>query len=387
MRRVVLLAVVGGAILVPATAASGGHHASKLPLALVPLQTAHLGLAGKSLKLDYGSGPKFIRDVGLKAFDVRNVIGDGFRAGGGVARYALDYGDPFTGSTGVMEIRTGVEEYKTPADAKKGFALWRHVDSFLQIINPGNFPPKKLKAPPFGQQSFAYLRTWAAPHLNPIVSLDEQVVAGKFVLDLTVTAGSASAAKKVAPHLLRVLYHRFQLMLKGHLAGKPAKLPPKPHAGQAPSGPDLSTMILQPSDVGQSQAADLSQHYVAFPPALSEYAMVLHPAGPYDGGLGQQIFWWPTATEATYAEAYLSALFVKRYGEGSAVDVSLVGDNATGSLVDGGDDGSEVAVTLTNGQAGEFIVGLSTGAAPAPTDSDVQSLAQAAANRLDAGLP
>jgi hypothetical protein len=180
---------------------------------------------------------------------------------------------------------------------------------------------------------------------------------------------------------LSVLHRRLQLMLEGHPAGKSAKLPPTPLAGQASGGPDLSTTILQPSDVGQSLPANEEEEYFVGPPALSAYEMTLKPAGPYDLGLEQLIGWWPTATEATYAMAYERAIIAKRFGAGSAVDLGAVGDNAIGSLFNGG---SEVAVTLTNGQAGEVILGLSSGSAP--TDSDVQSLAQAAANRLDAGL-
>src|SRR5205814_7679812 len=138
-----------------------------------------------------------------------------------------------------------------------------------------------------------------------------------------------------------------------------------------PGGPDLSTMILQPSDVGQWDPADVFlQRYIAFTPALSAYQLDLRPAGPYDD-VEQLIGWWPTATEATCAEAYVSALFAKEVGVGSPIDLSAVGDNATGSLFDGG-DGPYVLVTLTNGQAGEFIYAHS---ASTVQDSDVQSLA------------
>ena len=381
MKRVALLAMVAAAVLAPGTAVSATHHAVRIRLALVPLQKAQLGSAGASLALDYGSGAVFRRNVGLKAFDVRQVIADSdFRRAGRVAHYALDYGDSFTGSTGVMEISSGVEEYKSPAYAKNGLALWRHVDSYLQRGNPGTW--KKLSAPPVGQRSSAYLGTWAAPGLNPIVSLDEHVTVGRFVLDLTVTAGSASAAEGVAPRLLRVLNHRLRFMLGGHLTGnpEPAKLPPGPHAGQVLGGPDLSTMTLQPSDVDPGAAYEL-QAYVTNAPALSAYLLGLSATGPYYE-VDEETFWWPTATEATYAEAYVRATFVVQDGAGSDVDLSSVGDSATGILI-GGSDGSVVAFTLTNGQAGAFVVGFSSGGLQ---DSDVQSVAQAAANRLDAGL-
>jgi hypothetical protein len=384
LRRAAVGALLVGAVLVPTTAAAARHHpAPKLRLSLVPLQTAQLGSAGTGLALDYGSGPRAKRNLGLKFEDFRSFIPDAYFKSdlGGVARYALDYGDPFIGSTGVMELRSGVEEYKTPAAAKKSFAFSLHLGVVLSRNQPGTL--EKLKAPPVGQRSAAYLIDWAAPDLNPIVKLDEQVLAGRFVLALTVTAGSTSAAEKVAPHLLRVLHRRLQLLLAGHLTGKPAKLPPRPHAGQAPGGPDLSTMVLQPSDVDPDAGYDV-QRYVPDLPALSAYLVSMNSAGLYDAGFEQVVFWWPTATEATYTAAYFGAEIAKAYGAGSAVDLSAVGDNATGTIVAGTTEGSVVGVTLTNGQAGSLILGLGSGAAP--TDSDVQSLAQAAANRLDAGL-
>jgi hypothetical protein len=386
VRRAAAGVLVAVAVLVPVTAASASHHrAPKLPLALVPLQKAQLGAAGKSFKLDYGSGPTFISNVGLKAFDVRNILGtEEWAYPAYEAHYSLDYGDAFTGSTGVMEIRTSVEEYKTPAAAKKAYLFWKHVDSSLRAKGLGG-AWKPVHVPAVGPRHFAYRGTWQAPNLNPIVGLDEQVLAGRFVLDLTVTAGSPTAAEDVAPGLARRLYHHLQSMLRGHLAGSPAKVPRKPKAGRAAGGPDLSTMILQPSDVGQSQTPAVSRKYWPFLPALSAYEMNMQPAGLYDGGFYESIFWWPTATEATYAEAYLHALDAKAYGA-SPVDLSAVGDNATGSIADFGENGSLALVTLSNAQAGVIVVGGTSGTGPAPTASDVQSLAQAAANRLDAGL-
>ena len=181
-----------------------------------------------------------------------------------------------------------------------------------------------------------------------------------------------------------MLHRRLQLLLGGHATWKPPKLPREPHSGQAPGGPDLSGMVLQPSDVGMSHAVNLIQAYTAAPPALSDFFMLLEPAGTYDD-LTQQIGWWPTATEATYAETYGggSPFSFGLFGDsGSPVDLSAVGDNATGYLDTSGGS-SSIEITLTNGQAGESISAYSDGTLQA---SDVQSLAQAAANRLDAGL-
>jgi hypothetical protein len=374
--------------------ASAGHRA-RLELALVPLQTAQLGPKNASLALDYGSGSTsnegfvFISSGGASSNDINPIAG-----------YALDYGDPFTGSTDVTEIRSSVEEYKTRGAAKKALASERFLDAVLKpllLSSPFvHVTREKVKPIKVGQRRFGDLFTETAPNLNPIVMLDEQVAAGRFVLDLTVTAGSASAAERAAPHLLLVLHRRLQLLLGGHTVGGRAKLPPEPKDGQAPGGPDLSTLILQPSDVGQSHAVNLFQGYSAAPPALSNFLMILEPAGTFDT-LQQQIGWWPTATEATYGEIYAASNPFFGYGLGigiarravrgggetvTPVDLSSVDDPATGYLVTG-DGQSEAFVTMTKGQAGESIMGASDGTLQV---SDVLSLAQAAANRLDAGL-
>jgi len=147
-------------------------------------------------------------------------------------------------------------------------------------------------------------------------------------------------------------------------------------------------MNLQPSDVGQSHWVNVFQGYTAAPPALSDFVMFASPAGTYDY-LRQQIGWWPTATEAIYGETYggISSFsagfsFFGPGASGSPVDLSAVGDNAIGYL-DTGDWGSSVSITLTNGQAGTSISAESDSTL---TAADVQSLAQAAADRFDAGL-
>jgi hypothetical protein len=388
LKRVALVAILTGVALVPATAASAAHHPARLRLGLVPLQTAQLGPAGASLALNYGSGP-IERDGFSNSSGGVIIIGSSDGTRGLVGGYALDYGDSLTGSTGVTEISTSVEEFKTRAEARKGLAAARFQDRFLSVFlaAPGvHVTVKKVKVKPswIGQRRFGYLITRAAENLNPIVRLDEQVAAGRFLLDLSVTAGSVSALKKGGPHLLFMLHRRLQLLLGGHATWKPPKLPREPHSGQAPGGPDLSGMVLQPSDVGMSHAVNLIQAYTAAPPALSDFFMLLEPAGTYDD-LTQQIGWWPTATEATYAETYGggSPFSVGLFGDsGSPVDLSAVGDNATGYLDTSGGS-SSIEITLTNGQAGESISAYSGGTLQA---SDVQSLAQAAANRLDAGL-
>jgi hypothetical protein len=402
LKRVVLVAILAGVALLPATAASAGHRPARIRLSLVPLQTAQLGSEGASFALNYDSG-SISRD-GYMVVTVDSEGGvdqsyEGVVTGtyGLIGGHVLDYGDPYTGSAGVTDIRSSVAEYKTRADAKSGLSAARQEDAYLKDEYSSPYlavTEKTIKPSPVGQRRFAYLVTQAAPNLNPIVRLDEQVTAGRFVLDLTVTAGSASAAEDAAPQLLRALDHRLQRAVGGHATGT-APHPPALHAGRAPGAPELASMVLQPPDVGQPYAIYLFQGYTAAPPALSDYEMTLQPAGTY-GYLDQEIGWWPTATEATYAEIYgaaadggfgISIGFAghpdRRGGVTvTPVDLSSIDDPATGYLVTEPGE-SDALVTVTNGQAGESIVGASHSTLQA---SDVLSLAQAAANRLDAGL-
>jgi hypothetical protein len=388
LKRVALVGIVAGVALIPVAPASAAHHHAKLRLARVPLQLAQLGPAAASFALNYGSGP--LSDGGSSQSGSSSSSGGIILSGSfgpfNPRGYVLDYGDPFTGSTGVTEIRSSVEEYKNRHAARIAlrFAPFRELLAEIFLGSPFvNTTAKKYKPLHVGQQRYGRLIIRTAPDLNPIVTLDEQVTAGRFVLDVTVTAGSESAAKKAAPHLLRVLHRRLGIMLGGHKLAKAPPLPPDPTVGQAPGGPDLSTLILQPTDVGQSHAVNLFQLYTAGPPALSDFLMLLSPAGTYKE-VDQQIGWWPTATEATYGEAYgggspLGFFFGDSSETSTPVDLSAVGDGAVGLIV----GKSKAYIRLTNGQAGESIVAAGKGTLQA---SDVQSLAQAAADRLDAGL-
>lgn len=406
LRLVVIAALVAGAVLVPAASASRIHRrAVQIDIGLVPLQTAQLGPAGKSFPIIYGSGDIPTWTAALSLIPPNPYIYSGgytnFAALGLVDGWALDYGDEFTGSTGVTEIRSGVEEYGNAAEAMKGLNAWQKEDARAPRLYSSPLVAvtvTKVKPSAVGRFRFADLITLAAPGLNPIVKFDEQITYGKYVLDLTVTAGSVSAAEHAGPHLLRVLRNRLRRLLGGHtVASGPVADPPQPPFGPAPGGPALAPLILQPSDVGQPYPVALTQGYTVEPPALSAFYMDIAPAGMYDE-LQQVIGWWPTATEATYGETYETAFYfasvvvtgsARRRDAGSGVtvtpvDLSAVGDGATGYIITEFGKPSQVQITLTNGQAGESISAVTHSTLQA---SDVQSLAQAAANRLDAGLP
>ena len=151
----------------------------------------------------------------------------------------------------VTAVRTGDRQYKTSADAKRGLAFWRKEDAQLSALDQPRLHRHDalVKVPAVGKKRFADLTSFSASNIAPVSSLDEQVADGRYVLEVTVSAGSASAAKALAPKLAKKLDARLRLALAGRLHAKPVKLPAKQKAGPPTGGPDLSTMALQTSDL------------------------------------------------------------------------------------------------------------------------------------------
>jgi hypothetical protein len=377
MRGLLVVALVAAAAAFPlaATAAHTRHvHAH---LGLVPLQKSRLGSAGASLAIQHDSG------------SVPNAQSEvpGFGRLGG---YRLDYGVPYSGGAGVTSIETQVEQFRTPAGGKKALTFWKFDDRlqgalYQQIGVAGS--AHLLKVRHAGSGHFAYLTAMQIPNADPIYGVDEVATSGSFILHATVTAGTESTAEKLAPALTAKLIRRLQQLLAGHLHGKPAHAPPLPQPGPPPGGPDLSTLVVGPSDLS-GQATVTDQGYVPEDPALlSEYAIDIQPAGPFRE-LSQSIGWFANANEATWEGTLESGLVFKAgFLQVTPVDLTGVGDNAQGAIFPGtdlsGNPDSEALVLMWQGQA--FDIAL----LESPTTiqaSDVQSLAQSMANHLNAGL-
>ena len=370
----IALLLVATAVVLPVTAtASQAKRARHYRLSLVPLQTAQLGPDGASLAIEFDSGTVSNRDTptGAKKY-------------GRVSGYALDYGDPFLGGNGVTEITTQVEQFRAPAGAKKALKFWRTSDAlgaklYHQIgieVSAGVF-----KVHSVGSGHFAYVMELQVPNADPLYQVDEVATTGSFALHATVVAGTKSTAEHLAPALMTKLVHRVRQLLGGHLRGSPAKPPLLPEPGPPPGGPDLSTFAVAPSDF-TGNAVAIDQGYGIDPTALSTYGIELNPAGAFDD-LQQSISWYANANEATWEGTF----FVDLFAQGAnSVDVSAVGDNASGVIVSGTDNGSPVffaVVSMWQGQAVDLTI------AESPTTiqpSSVQSLAQAMANHLNAGL-
>lgn len=345
--KILVAALVGAVLCAPAAAATSAKHPPKLRLALVPLQTAQLGPDGASLPLEFDSGTVPNGEAGppLKKLG---------RLGG----YVLDYGNPESGGTGVTSIETQVERFRTPAKAKRGLEYWKRNDTLvprlyqeLGVTASGRF----LEVPAVGTAHFAFLTSLQIPNADALYTVDEQTSSGSYVLHATVAAGTEATAQHLAPVLMARLEHRLRQGLHGHLRGKPAKLPPLPAPGPPLGGPDLSTLIVAPSDF-TPQAPVIDQGYEVDPTAISTYGTELRPAGPF-ADVQQTISWYANANEVTWQGTLFAAVFGSA---GPAVDLSAIGDNAHGVIGAGMDQSgaavSLVVVSMWRGQALDFAV-------------------------------
>jgi hypothetical protein len=374
--RGLLLAVLAAAVVVPAASAS---RAPRAKLAVIPLPKSMLGSAARGLALARESGPVSNAAAAANTTDATTATIEKL---GRVSGYVLAYGDPFDGGTGVTWVRTGIEQYKTSADAKRGLAFWRREDAELSALNQPNFAVTNVlvKVPAVGTKRFAYLTSFSASNIAPVSGLDEQVADGRYVLAVAVTAGGPAAPKALAPKLMKKLDVRLRLALKGRLHAKPVKLPKKQTAGPPPGGPDLSKMALQTSDLGGT-ATLMGAGYLVNPSAISDYSVFMQPAGRFDL-LYQEIEWYPTANEASFEADRENAYWLSRPGT-TVLDLSGLGDGAQGS-VSNGSSFNTGQVFFSSGHLAEFINMAVLGRAVGT--NDVMSLAQAAANRLNAGL-
>ena len=385
-RVLFVLVALAAAVFVPAASASKAH---RVRLSLVPLPKSALGAPGTSLALTHDSG---VVSNALAASNSTSGTPSTFKNLGRVTGYNLTYGDLFSGGAGVTQIASGLEQYTTAARAKKGLAFWRKDDAQIASLEQYGVTValKALAVPALGKGRFGYGTTLTFPNVAPIVVVEEQVADGKYVLHVDVAAGSLGAASHLASKLVRSLDQRLGLAEKGRLRGRPVKLLPPLKAGPPAGGPDLAALALTTSDL-TGTATIGNQAYAVDPAALSAYAIDMNPAGQYDR-LTQQIEWYATANESTVITELEQATVGSELGAliGVAptitpVDLSSIGDNAKGEILLFSVNGQSVyigMVGLSRGQASDFVLFTSASLQA----SDVQSVAQAAATHLDAGV-
>jgi hypothetical protein len=371
LRRALLGATLAAVVLVPAASASRTH---RVQLALIPLPKSALGSAVQGFALAHDSG-------GVSNAEAAAHSADGTAAKlkklGRLGGYALEYGNAFTGAPGITDVRTSVERYKTATDAKRGLAFWQKEDSALGRVDQPGFAVTNVPVdvPAVGKGHFAYLTSYSASNFAPVSGLDEQVADGRYVLDVIVTAGSASAAEALAPSLAKKLDARLRLALKGRLHAKPVKLP-RLKAGPPPGGPDLTKLALKTSDlVGK---AIVAKGYVVDPTAVSDFSVLMLPAGQFDL-LDQEIEWYPSANEASFFADFEQAAARTQAGA-TVLDLSSLGDGAQGTVVQGSPLSAGL-VAFSSGQLAEFLF---VGVKRTIHADDVTSIAQTAAAKIDA---
>lgn len=381
--KVLIVAALVAAVAVPAAAAKS--HAVKL--SLVPLQNAQLGSAGKALPLLRDSGVVSDAEAANNTVSAQASV---FVKLGRVSGYALDYGDVYGSGSGVAEIQTGVEKYKTSADAKKGLAFWKKDDAQeVSVLSKAGLPDTggSFAAPKLGTARFGFVHTVGVAGLAPLAKGDIEVADANYVLDVQVSSSSASTAKSLAAKLAKTLDARLRLAQAGKLHAKPATLPAKRQAGPPAGGPDLGTAALTTSDFTGS-ATSLNSGYGIDPMAISEYEADFAPAGQFDA-VNQVVEWYPTAGDATFLanlEQALLTVGIAHSGAATPVDLSSVGDDAQGVLLQATGGGSTVYVALVTLSRGQALDIAAAASASAIQTSEVQSLAQAMASHLDAAV-
>ncbi|HJU37079.1 MAG TPA: hypothetical protein VJ716_06660 [Gaiellaceae bacterium] len=391
MKKVLLVAALTAVVLVPAAAASSSH---RVKLSLVPLPKSALGAAARGLTVARGSGVISNTAASNNSITANPTT---FAKLGRLTGYDLTYGDRYSGRPGVTEIATGIDKYKTAAGARRGLAFWRKDDAKIGVLGSYGLAVsvRSLKAPKAGKRRFAEGTTFSVPNAAPVALVDEQFTDGRYLLRVEVGAGSLSAGSRLAAKLARKLDHRLRLAEAGHLRGKPVKLPPRLAVGPPAGGPDLATLALTTADLG-GQATIVDHAYeTPGPPSLSEYQLDMQPAGRFSA-LTQLLGWFPSVNEATVFGRFTGAAFAYVLGSGlgtggsghfTPVDLSTVGDGAFGGIVSVSQTGQPTIylaiVSLSSGQVEDLVL---TSSDSATQPADVVNLAQATANRLNAGL-
>jgi hypothetical protein len=388
--RALLLSTLAGLLLLSAAAASG---ASQLKLAIVPLPKPALGAAGRSLPLARDSG--IVSNAQAASQATARVTPGQLTRLGRVTGYLLDYGNPFGSGAGIQEIQTEIDEYRNAADAGRGLVFWRRDElkgpSLLKKFGL-ELSLKKLQLPGVAGARWSYGGKLSIKGLRPIDGVDAEFQQGRYVLDVSVTAGSSSAASRLAPRIAQSLYRRMGLALAGRLHATPVTLPRPLKPGPPAHGPKPANMVFTKADLGSSSTI---QHKGYVKPrnavdqnALSAYDLTMAPAGSFLEA-SQEVIVGGGKLEVKYFAAVL--LGEAAYGLGgksqpTPVDLGGVGDNARGGVVKvavAGQASSAALIVLSRGVYLDFVLAarLST-----ISKADVRKLAGLAAKRLDAGF-
>jgi hypothetical protein len=382
-------AALAAAILVPSASA---HTASGVKLALVALPKTVLGSAGRHLPLQRDSGSVSNAEAANDA--AGSVTAQQLVRLGRVTGYVLDYGNPLAKASGVSEIQTGIDRYRSAADARKGLGFWRRDElknALLKKLGIG-FSLRRLRPSGMPGPHWVYAGTVSIKGLPSLRGVDAEFQQGKYVLDLSISGRSTAAAARLVPKVARRLDRRLQLALAGRLHGRPVSLPRPLKPGPPAHGPKPADLALTATDVG-TPATVVHKGYAkpknAFDPnALSVYDLTMAPAGPF-AYVSQEVVAASSTLEAQYFGAIAAAGVAAGLGKNAAVttvDLSAVGDHAYGEVVQvtvAAQTVYEAVIVLSHGPYIDLVASASTSAV---TSADVSSFARRVATRLDAGF-
>ncbi|HEU5215026.1 MAG TPA: hypothetical protein VFU30_05760 [Gaiellaceae bacterium] len=389
LRRGFVVAALAAAALVPAAAASS---ASGVQIAAVPLPKSALGAAGHGLPLAHDSGPVSNTEAADEA--TGTVTAAQLNSLGRVGGYLVDYGNPFGGASGIREIQTEVDKYRSASAARRGLEFWRRDEvktTELKKFGIG-FTVRKLGLSGIPGRHWAYAGTATIKGLQPVLGVDAQFQQGSYLLEVSVSSGSSAGAAHLVSGLARKLSQRMRLALAGRLHAKPVKLPPALKPGPPPHGPRPAALVLAPGDLDGSTSVGhrgyTKPENALDPNALSVFDQVLTSTGTYPL-LTQEVLVGGSSLEAQYFGAIAVGAVTAAAGSGThvtPVTLAGVGDNARAELVRIAHNGLtayEAIVTMSHGSYLDFLV---VGSNAGFKSADVQSLARLAAKRLDAGF-
>jgi len=375
-KRLVAIAVAAclcGLLFTGAVSAGSGPI---VKLSVLPLPKSALGSDAKFLRLQHdsagmGTGHEFLLDPIYAALPLKDPLAKLGRVKG----RALDYGLGASGGAGVTEVWTGVDEYKSAAGAKKGLNFWRGDVRGITQWGQISVAVKKEKVAAVGSGRFAILVSYRAANIASVFGLDEQFTEGRYEGDVTVWAGTAATARKLAPTLAAKLDARIKQAIAGALDAKPVKVPPWRTAGPPPGGPDLASLALKTTDLNgpAAEPGPGNPSYVGVydPAVLSDYSVGMAPAGQFDM-LFQDIRWYPTANLARFTADYMAP----NSSPAPSVDLKSVGDGARGY-----DYGGFAQIVFSSGRLEENV---SFEKSSTIQPSEVQRLAQTVANYINA---
>lgn len=387
MRRLLFKGfALSGLIAVFAVPAASARSSTRVKLSVLPLPASAIGAVAKSLPLQR-AGSGVLNDGSGDATTPNRAFGffgPVFGTVGWIGGYALDYGLGASGGTGVTEVRTSVDQFRTSRGARKGLAF-RKLNDGVATRWAGNglaITDTPEAVPAVGSRRFAFLVGYSDSNITPLFGVDEEFTQGRYEADVTVWAGSAAAATQLAPRLAKKLDGRIKRALAGKLQAKPVELPPKQKAGPPPGGPDLSRLALRTTDFGGQATAFAHNYWVGGPLSLftvSEFLADFIPAGKFNF-LSQQIEWFATANQASF-QADFDGAFLDRYQH--PLDLSSLGDGARGAVdnTGSGDSTGYSTLVFSSGRLEELIVFSSANPIQA---TDAQSIAQTVANYIDA---